>query len=174
MKVCQFRCCFHRRPTVRNYPFPSTSHRRCQAWRRCGEFQQTSQRPFGRCRGQWLWMKVRRCWCCFHRRPTVHWNRIPSTSYRRCQGWRRCESHQQTTQRQFGQYRGQLAWMEANARLLLIQLHRCPTARWSSTPNTSYRRCQGWRRCGSLQQKPQRLFGPFRGQLEWMKVRRCR
>ena len=97
MKVRRCSCCFHRRPTVRDYPFPSTSHRRCQERRRCGMSHQTPQRPFGRCRGQWLWMKVRRCSCCFHRRPTVHWNRIPSTSYRRCQGWRRCDSLQQTS-----------------------------------------------------------------------------
>ena len=173
MKVCQFRCCFHRRPTVRNYPFPSTSHRRCQAWRRCGEFQQTSQRPFGRCRGQWLWMKVRRCWCCFHRRPTVHWNRIPSTSYRRCQGWRRCESLQQITCRSNKQRkrcsksrcrrrcRRRCSLQSRNSRCRCRKakqvnlgwccFHHRPAARRGHIPNTLGRRCQGSRRCGNYQ-----------------------
>ena len=31
-------------------------------------------------------------------------------------------------------------------------------------PNTSPRRCQGWRMCGIHQQPSQRLFGPSRGQ----------
>ena len=71
-------------------PTPSTSGRRCQGWRRCGNFQQTPQRPFGPCRGRWLWMKVRWCPCCFLHRPTVRSCPAPNTSGRRCQGWRRC------------------------------------------------------------------------------------
>ena len=64
-------CCFHHRPTVRIGPTPNTSGRRCQGWRRCGNIQQTPQRPFGPYRGRSLWMKVRWCSCCFLHRPTV-------------------------------------------------------------------------------------------------------
>ena len=161
--------CFHHHPTVRSRHIPSTSHRRCQVWRRCGMLQQTQQRPFGPCRGQSLWMKICWRWCCFHRRPTVRNYSFPSTSNRRCQGWRRCIERQQTPQRPFGPCRGQSLWMKVCWRWCCF--HRRPTVRYCQIPNTSGHRCQEWRRCGDLQQTPQRPFGPYRGQSLWMKVR---
>ena len=96
MKVRWYRCCFHHRPTVRRSPAPNTSTHRCQGWRRCAYLQQIPQRPFGRCRGWWRWMKVRWYRCCFHHRPTVRMGRpAPSTSLRCCQVWRRCVHLQQ-------------------------------------------------------------------------------
>jgi hypothetical protein len=81
----------HHRPTVHRRQSPTLQSRRCQGWRRCGNIQQTPQRPFGPCRGQSLWMKVR--WCPYGgsiaQLPVVV---LPSTSHRRCQGWRRCGS----------------------------------------------------------------------------------
>ena len=47
--------------------FRSPLSRMAQVW----YLQQTPQRPFGPCRGQSLWMKVRWCPCCFHHRPTA-------------------------------------------------------------------------------------------------------
>ena len=189
MKVRRCSCCFHRRPTVRDYSSPSTSNRRCQGWRRCGMSHQTPQRPFGRCRGQWLWMKVRRCSWCFHRRPTVHWNRIPSTSNRRCQGCRRCDSLQQTTCRSSKQ-RKRCSKSRCLSRCSLRSryprcccrkpkqvnpdwccFHHRLTVLWSHSPNTSGRRCQGWRRFGDTQRTTQRPYGLCQGQSLWMKVR---
>ena len=82
-------------------------------------------------------------------RPTVHCCPVPNTSTRRCQGWRRCGDIQQKPQRSFVPYRGRLLWMKVRWRTQPI---RCPTVRIGPIPNTSNRRCQGWRRCDSLQQ----------------------
>ena len=114
-------------------------------------------------------MKLRWCQYWFHR-PRVRGCYTPNTSNRRCQGWRRCGMIQQTPQRPFGLCRGQSLWMK---------VHWCscwfhhPTVRSCSIPSTSVRCCQGWCRCGMLQQTPQRPFGPCRGQSLWMEVHRC-
>ena len=50
-------------PTAPHPVSPSTSHRRCQGWRRYGKFQQKRPRPSGPCRGQSLWRKVLLCTC---------------------------------------------------------------------------------------------------------------
>ena len=117
---------FHHRPTALCCPLPNTSGRRCQGWRRCGTSQQTPQRPFGPCRGQSRWMKGRWWQCCFHHRPTVHSYRPPNTSGRRCQGWRRCGTSQQTPQRPFGPCRGQSLWMKVCWRSCCFHHSRCP------------------------------------------------
>ena len=171
MRLGRSPVCFHRRPTVRSGHTPSTSGRRCQGWRRCGEFQQKRPRPSCPCRGQSLWMKVRWCSCLdlIHHRPTVLWSPLPSTSPRRCQGWRRCGNIQQIPQRLCGPCRARSLWMKV--RWCPCWFHHRSTVRCCPIPNTSGRRCQGWRRCGDLQQKPKRPFGPCRGQSQWMKVR---
>ena len=171
MKVRTCPSWFHRRPTARRYPSPSTSGRRCQGWRRRANFQQTLQRPFGPFRGQSPWMKVRWCSCCFHRRPTVRRSQFPNTSGCRCRGWHRCGHFQQTLQRPFGPCRGQSRWMEV--KVDPRRLHHCPTVRRRLLPNTSGRRCQGWHRCGRLQYPPQQPFGPYRGRWRWKTVLRC-
>ena len=171
------RCCFHlcRCLTVHWNCSPNTSCPRRRVWRSCGSLQKLRLRPFGPCRSQSLWMKVLLCtskmYELFHHRPIVHIDHFPNTSPHRCQGWRRSGSGQQIRQRPFDPCRGQSLWMKV--RWCPCWFHRRPTVRSSHFPNISGRRCQGWRRCGRCQQKPQRLFVPFRGQSRWLKVRWC-
>ena len=157
-------------PTFRHCTFPSTSGRRCQGWRRCGHLQQTPQRRFGLFRGQSLWMKG--CGGCSlwdNHLPAVRRSLVPNTSGRRCQEWRRCVAFQQTPLWPFGLFRGQSLWMEVRSSSADHCLE-CPTVHRCRIPNTSGRRCQGWRRCGDIQNPPQRPFGPSRGQSLWLRV----
>ncbi len=122
-------------------------------------------------------MTARRCLCWRRRypRPTVLRCSDPSTSGRRCQGLRRCGIRQQTPQQPFGPCRGRSLWRKVllcTSNMYELFHHRL-TVRTYRTPNTSGRRCQGWRKRGNGQQTPQRPFGPHRGQSRWMKVRWC-
>ena len=151
MKVRWCPCWFHHRPTVRSSHTPSTSGHRCQGWRRCAYVQQKPQQPFDQYRGQSLWMKVRWCPCWFHHRPTVLCCHAPSTSGHRCQEWRRCGDFS-IPYRNGCAARAEVdrcGWRCVGVR---VGSHHCPTVRSSHTPSTSGHRCQGWRRCGMLQQ----------------------
>ena len=138
-------------------------------------------------------MKVRWCPCWFHHRPTVRGRHTPSTSGRRCQEWRRCadiqqtpcRSHKQRTRNSKSHRLSRCPLRSRNPRCRFRRLqrvrfvqfrvcfHRRPTVLHSRIPNTSCHRCQGWRRCGTLQHPPQQPFGPYRDQSLWMKVRWC-
>ena len=54
-------------------------------------------------------------------------------------------------------------WLWMKVRWCPCWFHHRPTVLCCPIPSTSGRRCQEWRRCGILQQTPQRPFGPCRG-----------
>ena len=172
MKERRCLCCFHHRPTVPRCHTPNTSCRRCQGWRRCGYLRQKPQPRFGPCRGQSLWMKgLALPPHCPHHRPTVRRSRAPSTSGRRCQGWRRCVYALQRPQRPFVPCRGQSLWTKV--RRCRCRFHHRPTVHGHHHPNTSSRRCRELRRCGHFQLTPQWPFGPHRDRLHLLGEKLC-